>query len=247
MPRSTGGGGNPPPFFVGEAKSVPRRLSIFIDESGDFGTYQTHSPFYLVTLLFHDQDASMAHEISILDANISNIGFPLHALHTGPLIRREGYYRERTKQERKKLLFALLNYCKHVDIQYVTLCLEKKECVDIIDMTTRLTKLVSRYITAHLPFFHAFDETIIYYDNGQIELTHIITSTLTTLLNNISLRKVKPSDYKLFQLADMFCTLELVAMKFDRKSTSHSEIVFFHSKRDFKRNYLKEIRKKLLA
>ncbi len=31
-------------------------LSIFVDESGDFGTYSPHSPYYIVTMLFHDQN-----------------------------------------------------------------------------------------------------------------------------------------------------------------------------------------------
>ena len=29
--------------------------SIFIDESGDFGAYEFHAPYYLITLVFHDQ------------------------------------------------------------------------------------------------------------------------------------------------------------------------------------------------
>ena len=30
-------------------------LSIFIDESGDFGKFEKHCPFYLVTMVLHDQ------------------------------------------------------------------------------------------------------------------------------------------------------------------------------------------------
>lgn len=31
-----------------------KELSIFIDESGDFGKYDYQSPFYILTLVFHD-------------------------------------------------------------------------------------------------------------------------------------------------------------------------------------------------
>ena len=31
------------------------QLSVFIDESGDFGAYQLHTPHYFVAMLFHDQ------------------------------------------------------------------------------------------------------------------------------------------------------------------------------------------------
>jgi hypothetical protein len=64
---------------------------------------------------------------------------------------------------------------------------------------------------------------------------------------SVSFRRVKPSDYKLFQLADMFCTFELIALKFENSVASRSELDFFHSARDFKRNYLKEIRRKRLT
>ena len=29
-------------------------LSVFIDESGDFGPYEHHCPYYLITLVFRD-------------------------------------------------------------------------------------------------------------------------------------------------------------------------------------------------
>ena len=123
---------------------------------------------------------------------------------------------------------------------------EKRECAGIINLTAKLSKLISAFVKEHLAYFHAFDEVIVYYDDGQIELTRVLTSTLTALLSNVAFRLVKPSDYKLFQLADMLCTLELVAIKFQAKSPSRSELDFFHSNREFNRNYLKVIRKKRL-
>ena len=32
-----------------------KELSIFIDESGDFGEYEQHSPYYIITMMFHDR------------------------------------------------------------------------------------------------------------------------------------------------------------------------------------------------
>ena len=59
-------------------------------------------------------------------------------------------------------------------------------------------------------------------------------------------RKVKPVDYKLFQAADLICTVELLAEKADAGKFSASELEFFDNIRDFKKNYLKHIRKKHL-
>ena len=36
-----------------------KELGIFIDESGDFGEYDYHSPWYIVTMVFHDQNVSI--------------------------------------------------------------------------------------------------------------------------------------------------------------------------------------------
>ena len=225
---------------------MSRKLSIFVDESGDFGNLQPHSPYYLVTMLFHDQNDSITLDNTALDNNVRAIGFDPLSLHSGPIIRREGYYREHIKDKRKKLLRSLLAYCQHVPIQYTTMLVEKRECAGVINLTAKLSKLISIFVKEHLVYFHAFDEVIVYYDDGQVELTRVLTGALTALLSNVAFRLVKPSDYKLFQLADMLCTLELVAIKFQAKSPSRSELDFFHSYREFNRNYLKVIRKKRL-
>lgn len=63
---------------------------------------------------------------------------------------------------------------------------------------------------------------------------------------NVEFRKVKPVDYKLFQIADLICTMELLAEKADTHSFTRSELEFFDNIRDFKKNYLKHIKKKTL-
>lgn len=225
---------------------MSRVLSIFVDESGDFGELQPHSPYYLITLLLHNQADSITEDNLVLDTNISALGFNPKKLHCGPIIRREENYKNYSMDVRRKLFRSLLAYFRHTKIHYTTLYVEKKECANIVDMTTKLSKLITVFVKAHLAFFHSFDDVILYYDDGQVELTRVLTSTLTALLSNMSLRLVKPSEYKLFQLADMLCTLELVAIKFQNKTASRSEQEFFHNARDFKKNYLKVIRKKRL-
>ena len=45
--------GKSPAFSIG---GNMRELSVFVDESGDFGEYDYHSPYYIITLVFHNQD-----------------------------------------------------------------------------------------------------------------------------------------------------------------------------------------------
>lgn len=67
---------------------MQKNLSVFIDESGDFGKYDSRSPYYLVTFLFHDQTSAIDAELFKLETHLSNIGHAKHVLHTGPLIRK---------------------------------------------------------------------------------------------------------------------------------------------------------------
>ena len=39
-------------------------LSIFIDESGDFGPYDFRSPYYIITMVFHDQSVDISEPIA---------------------------------------------------------------------------------------------------------------------------------------------------------------------------------------
>ena len=41
-----------------------KELSVFVDESGDFGGYEIHSPYYIVTMVFHDQDIDITEKIN---------------------------------------------------------------------------------------------------------------------------------------------------------------------------------------
>jgi len=41
--------GDTPPFLV--RWLILKELSIFVDESGDFGSYEYHNPYYIVTLV----------------------------------------------------------------------------------------------------------------------------------------------------------------------------------------------------
>ena len=66
-----------------------KELSIFVDESGDFGEYEIHAPFYIVTLVFHDQSIEIAENINLLNNKIRDSGLPDYPIHAGPIIRRE--------------------------------------------------------------------------------------------------------------------------------------------------------------
>lgn len=223
-----------------------KRLSIFIDESGDFGSYEPHAPYYLVAMVLHDQNVDLTGNIAAFEAHLVNLDYPQHAVHTGPLIRRESVYSNDFVENRKKLFNALFNFTRRLNIRYACAQIRKSECYDVISMTTRLSREIAKILYANEALWHNYDSVIIYYDNGQIELTKILTSVFNTLYTHVEFRKVKPVDYKLFQVADLICTMELLSIKAETNSFSRSELEFFGNVRDFKKNYLKPIQKKRL-
>lgn len=49
-----------------------KELSIFIDESGDFGEYSYHSPYYIITMVFHNQSSSIDSALVQLDKELAS-------------------------------------------------------------------------------------------------------------------------------------------------------------------------------
>lgn len=221
-------------------------LSVFIDESGDFGPYESHSPYYFVSMILHDQTTDISENIKVFDSHLLNLGYQHHTVHSGPLIRRESVYSNDLLEARKRLFNAVFNFARRLDFKYSFIKIKKSECPDVITMTSKVSKSLANILRINESFWNSFDKVIIYYDNRQIELTKILTSVFNTLYTHVEFRKVKPVDYKLFQIADLICTMELLAEKAENNSFTHSEMDFFNNIRDFKKNYLKHIKRKLL-
>ena len=235
-----------PAFFYksGRGDKILKELSIFIDESGDFGEYNHHSPYYIITMVFHDQQESIQLAISMLNHELSYLNLDNLCIHTGPIIRKEEIYVNMSVEERRRIFNKMVAFIRQIDIHYKCFCIEKKHIADIVEATGKLSGQISEFIRAHYEDFLSYDDVKIYYDNGQVEVSKILSSVFNSLLPNPLFRKVMPSEYKLFQAADLLCTLELVKLKLENNRLSKSEKIFFGNIRDLRKNYLKPLGKK---
>lgn len=60
-----------------------KELSIFVDESGDFGEYNYHSPYYIITMFFHNQNDNVSEDIKKFNKELALLGFDeKHCVHT---------------------------------------------------------------------------------------------------------------------------------------------------------------------
>ena len=105
-------------------------------------------------------------------------------------------------------------------------------------------KMLAQFIRKYYEKFLSYDCVKIYYDNGQTEVNKILASVFNTLLDNVVFKKVVPSDYRLFQVADLVCTLKLTELKAEKHMLSKSDLRFFESERILKKNYIKPLKEK---
>jgi hypothetical protein len=221
------------------------QLSIFVDESGGFGPYEHHAPYYLLTFVFHDQQDNLCEKIKHLQSTLIGTEYsPTRAIHTGPLIRREDEYKMQSIDERRRQLYKLLSFALHSPYSYHTLLFEQKQFVGELELGGRMAREISSFFHENLEYFQSFDQIILYYDNGQVQISRMLNIVLNALFFNVEFRTAMPADYFLLQVADLICTVELLAIKHKRNSLTKSEKLFFYKPQEIKKNFLRPLRKK---
>jgi hypothetical protein len=223
-----------------------KELSIFVDESGDFGEYDYHAPFYIISMVLHDQSVDIDNDLKTFENELANIGWPKHCVHAGPVIRSEEEYHGYDLKDRQKILMKMMTFIRHLDVQFKSIYIDKKHIEDSVEATGKLSKQLAAFIRENYQFFCGYGVVKVYYDNGQVEVTRILSSVFNALLENVEFRKVMPADYRLFQVADLICTLKLTELKMENHQLSKSEVFFFNDERTLKKNYLKPLSKKEL-
>ena len=140
----------------------------------------------------------------------------------------------------------MLYFYNKCDIYHDTVVVNRKEAVDKIALSGRLSKEIAKMIARHSAYFEQFDKIIVYYDNGQVELSAILNAVLSVLFNDVEFRKAEPQKYRLLQVADFVCSMELLKIKRNEKRLSKSEEKFFYKPQELKKPFLKSLEEKRL-
>ena len=219
-----------------------KELSVFVDESGDFGS---ESHYYLLSFVLHDQSAPIIRPIQNLTEHIKqSIQDDTVAIHSYPLIRREGIYKDFLLTDRQKLFDSLVAFMRRCKLHTKTIIINKKHISNSEKLEGEISFQVNEFLNDYRTFFNKFDRIIVYYDRGQKQISKILFSAFLDNFDNVDVRVVKPSDYCLFQVADLTCTLEILDAK--KPNLTKSEISFFGNIRRLKKNYLKVLYSKRL-
>ncbi len=73
---------------------------------------------------------------------------------------------------------------------------------------------------------------------------HLLVNVLGEVFSNVEFRKIKPSNYRLFQVADLICSLRWLEIKLQIKNLSKAELRFFEGERNLMKRYLKPLEEK---
>lgn len=221
-----------------------KELSVFIDESGDFGQTSNQSPFYIVTLVFHNQCDDISENVIHLKHWLSDAGFDDEYIHTHPIIRKEDPYHNLSIDERRYILNKMLRFTLGCPIKYFNIVVNKRECKDKHALSANISKQLSRFIDDNSEYFHSFDRIAVYYDNGQNELSYILNAILNAKLSLIEFKNASPKAYQLLQVADFICSIELLKQKRSHNLLTKSETAFFYKPQELQKNYIKSVEKK---
>ncbi len=220
-------------------------ISIFVDESGGQGG---DAKYYALTMVFHDQSDDISsilerHRRGLADRGLKDLPF-----HASPLMNGHDQYEDMALEMRKSYFSLFFIDLQHLPISYHTFFYKRSEFPDKDSLSNRMRRDVTTFLFDNLEFFQSYDKAKVYYDDGQQIVARALHAAVEYVLATDSYlyRKSKSADFILAQAADFLCTIELVAHKFENGEASKTDERFFGGARNFRRNYLKKIRRKLL-
>lgn len=198
-------------------------------------------------MVFHDQDNDILNDINHLNFELSKYQINQNLLHTEPLIRNEGIYNGIDANTRRGIISRFNFFVKHANIKYKAFIFHKKQYENNYKLEADIVKTFDTFFDNNSKEFNKFEKIILYYDNGQLELSKILNHTMALHFYDYEIRKINPKDYKLFQVADYACTIELINEKIKNKPMSKSETFIFKSIKAFKKEFLKVLRMKIFS
>lgn len=226
-----------------------KEISVFVDESGSFVPERNHpaSRYYLLCMVFHDQSIDVEPEIRLLEDSLSALGLERdHCVHAGPLIRREQGYAQMTREERRAIFQRMLVFFRRADISYKCFKIDKHLNTKDGAIHDSLLRQIVSFFVKHNDLFDGYDKLKVYYDDGQAQVTSLLKEAFAIYSSKTEfVAEVSPHKYRLFQAADLACTLELVKTKLEVEGAiSGSEHAFFGGEKVFRKGYMKPIERK---
>lgn len=222
-------------------------LSVFVDESGKFQYPDPYSRFYIVGMVFHDQDQDATELISKLDSDWIKMGLANFCFHAGPLIRGEKGYKYMLREQRARIFARMMLFARQMKFTYHCLLVDKRFVTSARQIVERLQTQLGDFLDSDTIQTDDFDSLKVYYDCGQAPISKLLHDTFAAKLGTKVefAQAVRPENYKLFQLADLICTIKLAESKLTNdERLNYDETRIFRGPRIFKHDILRGIKHK---
>jgi len=214
-----------------------------VDESGE---QEGPSRYYLLTIVFHEQDADLSTAVAHYEQSLRTKNLPDIPFHASPLMNGHGEYTGLDLETRKRLLNTFNVFAQNLPVSYVTFQYRKSEVDTPEKLSSRMRRDLAEFIFDRLHRFQQFDKIKIYYDGGQKVVSEALHAAIDYTLSKRATiyRKTQFRDYRLSQVADYFCAIELARIKYEQGEETSTDVKVFGYVGTFKKNYLKQIKRK---
>lgn len=232
-----------PGSFHIQGENHVKELSCFLDESG---SDNLRDKYYLLTLVLHEQSRQIYDNIALYERSLADRGLADIPFHAGPLMTGHDAYDGMDIQTRKQYLSAFRVLFRHMPVRHTTFAFRMSEFATPEDVSVAMRRAMVNFLFDHLEYLQGFDDVKIYYDAGQHSIDVALHRAMDYVLAREAVR-YKPataSDYRLSQVADYVCTMELAALRYRDGEPTPTDDKFFGTWREFKKGILKEIRAK---
>lgn len=131
---------------------------------------------------------------------------------------------------------------QRLPIRFHTFCYRVSDFSDADALSKRMRRDIVNLLFDHLAYFQSYEKVKIYYDGARHEVTRALHGAVAYALSKEATvyRDVTYRDYRLFQVADLICTLELTALKYQRNEATKTDLRMFGDARSFRRNVMRK-------
>ena len=219
---------------------------MFVDESG---SQEGRSAYYVVTYVLHDQVEDVAARFAMYEESLAKRGLPNIPFHANPLMRGNEDYAGMSIEGRKYLMVSFGMLVQKLPIRYRSFVYRSREFGTPDKLQSLIRRDLAALLADNLEYFQSFDCVKIYYDRGQPAVTGALEAAFGYVLSKEAAVR-RESDYRCYrlaQVADYLCEIELAAVKYEHGEQTETDNKFFGGKGPFKKNWLKQARRKLLG
>ena len=158
---------------------------------------------------------------------------------------------ENLDMEFRKRLFATFEaFCRRAPYSCKLFAYRRSEVPTPEAFGVKFARDLVSFLKDNLSYFQQFEQVKVYYDNGQQMVSDALHTAIDSTLSKeaIMYKAANAQEYRLAQVADCICALELVDLKFQHGELTNTDIKMFGTNYSaFKRNHLKHIRRKELG